>query len=152
MSKITNKDRENILEFIFDEMSINNLSLRKSCERAKEKFKLKQLTHTTALEWIDKLDKNDHYTRAREQRSDNIFEEIMDIADDGRNDTYTNEDGVEVVNHDHIQRSRLRIEARKWMLGKMQPKKYGDKVDVTSDGEKIEGGVTIFQIPDNGRD
>ena len=47
------------------------------------------------------------------------------------------EDGKVVTNHNVIQRDRLRVDARKWALSKMNPKKYGDKVDVTSGGEKI---------------
>ena len=34
------------------------------------------------------------------------------------------------LNGDHVQRSRLRIEARKWLMGKLKPKKYGEKLDV----------------------
>ena len=54
------------------------------------------------------------------------------------------ENGNPRINHDVIQRDRLRVDARKWMLGKMQPKKYGDKLDVTSDGEKIS--TTIINL------
>lgn len=71
------------------------------------------------------------YARAREAQADAIFDEIIDIADDGSNDWMERrrEDGSvdEVVNHEHIQRSRLRIDARKWMAGKLRPKVYGDK-------------------------
>jgi hypothetical protein len=37
------------------------------------------------------------------------------------------------------------------MLSKLNPKKFGDKVDLTSAGEKIEQSVTIFELPSNGR-
>lgn len=43
------------------------------------------------------------------------------------------------------------IQTLKWKMAKFYPKMFGDKVDVTSDGEKISQ-VTIFQLPDNGRD
>lgn len=87
------------------------------------------------------LEKSDafqnQYVRACDERAEKLFEEIVDIADDGTNDymTRTRDDGTEyeVVNHEHIQRSRLRIDARKWMLGKMKPKKYGDKVEIDTD-------------------
>jgi hypothetical protein len=46
--------------------------------------------------------------------------------------------GEEQINHNVIQRNKLQIDARKWMLGKMQPKKYGDKLDVTTDGDKLQ--------------
>ena len=76
----------------------------------------------------------DMYTRAREDQADTLADEIVQIADDGKNDTYVTEAGQEVVNHDHIARSRLRVEARKWVAAKLKPKKYGDKVETTVQG------------------
>lgn len=74
---------------------------------------------------------SDQYARAREAQADAIFDEILDIADDGRNDWMQrngdDDDGWQ-CNGEHIQRSRVRIDARKWMAGKMRPKVYGEKV------------------------
>ena len=36
-----------------------------------------------------------------------------------------------------MNRDRLRVDTLKWKLARMQPKKFGDKMDVTSDGQKI---------------
>lgn len=81
------------------------------------------------------------YARAREQRADKIFEEMLSIADDGTNDTMVimGKDGtpVEVENKEWVNRSKLRIDTRKWMLSKMQPKVYGDKIDITTKDEAI---------------
>lgn len=80
----------------------------------------------------------EQYARAREAQADAIFDEMLDIADDGTNDWMERkrEDGStdEVVNHEHISRSKLRIEARKWMAAKLRPKVYGDKLDVAHTG------------------
>lgn len=73
------------------------------------------------------------YARAREAQADAIFDEILTIADDARNDWMErrgDEDAGWVANGEHIQRSRLRIDARKWMAGKLRPKVYGEKLDV----------------------
>ncbi len=71
------------------------------------------------------------YESAKAECADHLAEEMIEIADDGTNDymTKTNNDGskYEVVNSEHIQRSRLRIDARKWVASKLKPKKYGDK-------------------------
>ena len=71
------------------------------------------------------------YENAKAESADYLAEEMIEIADDGTNDyiTKTNNDGseYEVVNSEHIQRSRLRIDARKWIASKLKPKKYGDK-------------------------
>lgn len=100
--------------------------------------------------WLEEEpEKSKRYARACEARELLIFDEILTIAD--KQDADVDEkDGVEVINHNVINRNRLQIDARKWVLGKMNPKKYGDKVDVTTDGEKLSQ-VTIFQLPDNGR-
>lgn len=72
----------------------------------------------------------EQYARARELQADTLFDECQDIADDGSND-YMGDD--EKYNGDAVQRSRLRIDTRKWMAGKLRPKKYGDKTLIGSD-------------------
>jgi hypothetical protein len=89
------------------------------------------------------------YARACEFREMLIFDEILTIADKQGEDVKEVE-GVEVINHNVINRNRLQIDARKWMLGKMNPKKYGDKVDVTTDGEKIQN-ISIPLVLSDGR-
>lgn len=61
-----------------------------------------------------------------EQRSESMFEEILEIADETSRDTIDTETG-EKANTEWISRSRLRVDARKWMLSKMVPKKYGER-------------------------
>ena len=92
----------------------------------------------TFFEWLKEDEElTNQYARATEVRADIIFDDILAIADENTNDTSINENGIEVVNNDVIQRSRLRIDARKWVLSKLNPKKFGDKTDITSGGEKI---------------
>lgn len=81
----------------------------------------------TLITWLGGF--ADQYARAREAQADKLAEDILAIADDGRNDTYQTDDG-ESVNHDVIARSRLRVDARKWLAGKMAPKRYGDKLEL----------------------
>lgn len=92
----------------------------------------------TVFRWLGKHEEfGDQYARAREAQADTLFDEVLDIADDARNDWMErNGDGDAgyVANGEHIQRSRLRIDARKWMAGKMRPKKYGDSMNLNHDG------------------
>lgn len=76
---------------------------------------------------------SDKYARAREVQADKLAAEIVEIADDSRNDTQVDDEGNEIVNHDHIARARLRVDARKWYASKVAPKKYGDRL--THDGD-----------------
>ena len=86
-----------------------------------------------------------HYTKAREIGYHVMADELMDIADDGRNDWMErrgSEDAGWVSNGEHIQRSRLRVDTRKWMLSKMLPKLYGDKIEVSGkDGGPVQVAV-----------
>jgi len=93
-----------------------------------------------------------NYTLATQIRSEREFEEILLIADDQENDVYEDSEGIEHVNHNVINRSRIRIDARKWRLGKMQPKKYGDRLDVTSGGDKIKTTQIIGMVVKDGSD
>ena len=44
-----------------------------------------------------------------------------------------------------MQAVKLKADNLKWSMSKMKPKKYGDKVDVTSDGKAIKGNTLILQ-------
>lgn len=99
----------------------------------------------TFLRWVSEdEDLRQQYARAMEVRSEAMFEEILEISDEANADLDITEDGKIRVVGEAVQRSRLKIDARKWMLGKMNPKKYGDKVDITSDGEKVN--TTIINL------
>lgn len=109
---------------------------------------------TTVYKWLRENEAfAQQYARARDDQADAIFDEILDIADDGKNDWMErhDEEGGNMgwrENGEALNRSKIRIDARKWMAGKLRPKKYGDKVDVTSDGGPI--GVTILRFDAQG--
>lgn len=127
------------------------------CERIENKEALRTIlkednmpSTQTFYRWIDSNeDKSKQYARACQMRADAIFDEMIDIADDQEEDVITI-GGKECTNHNVINRARLRIDTRKWMLSKLNPKKYGDKVDVTSDNEKMD--TTVIVLPANERD
>ena len=67
----------------------------------------------TVYRWLEAHDDfRQKYARARERQADVLAGQILEISDDGSRDTIQTEDG-EVVNHEHIQRSRLRVDSRK---------------------------------------
>jgi len=82
------------------------------------------------FKWIHSDDvKQNRYACACEARADVIFDDIFDISDNVGDDIIILPDGREVVDNAVIARDRLRVDARKWALSKMNPKKYGDKVE-----------------------
>lgn len=110
------------------------------CERLSNAESLRKIclsehmpSQTTVFRWLadERYSKfREQYTRAREAQADALFDECLDIADDGSND-YVGED--EKYNGDAVQRAKLRIDTRKWMAGKLRPKVYGDKTMIGSD-------------------
>jgi hypothetical protein len=100
---------------------------------------------TTVQEWsINDVDGFAvRYARAREHQAESWADQLVAIADDNADDVRINEDGREMVDHDHINRARLRVDTRKWLLSKLYPKTYGEKVEHSGpDGGPIELNVT----------
>lgn len=95
----------------------------------------------TMFSWLRKHDEFlNQYTIAKQECADVYAEEIIDIADDGTNDWMErlDKDGNPagwMVNKEHIARSRLRVESRKWLMVKLKPKKYGEKTHTEHSGQ-----------------
>ena len=105
---------------------------------------------STVFLWVSKhFEFSEQYKLAMASRADAMFEDMIDIADDGRNDYIVNGDGEERFNTEHVQRSRLRLDTRKWMLSKMLPKKYGDKIVDEDVGNDNEIEIRVVRVSKN---
>ena len=85
--------------------------------------------------WLREAGKKEflhQYEIALSMRADNLFDEIIEIADSPQiGETITIKAGEkEITQADMIQHRRLRIDARKWIVSKLMPKKYGDSSQV----------------------
>lgn len=104
------------------------------CERIAQGESLREICaaedmphRRTVLRWMRNDPSLSHqYAHAREEQADLIVDEILAIADDARGDWSDGENGPR-FNAENVQRSRLRIEARKWQASKLAPKVYGDR-------------------------
>ena len=96
---------------------------------------------STVMHWLEQ-----HHefaslmARARDLQADALFDEMINIADDGRNDWMERQasDGQAAgwrENGEAIRRSQIRISTRQWMAARLQPKKYGDKLDLNHSGQ-----------------
>lgn len=92
--------------------------------------------------------KSKRYELAADLRTDILFDEIVDIAYNIEIGTTTKETerGVEVTTGDMLGHRRLKIDALKWSLSKLNPKKYGDKIDVTTKDESINKPVDTNEV------
>jgi hypothetical protein len=75
------------------------------------------------------------YAFARQLGLDAMADELLEIADDGSGDFVIDANGNRIPDHEHISRSRLRIDTRKWYLAKLAPKRYGDRLGVRVGGQ-----------------
>ena len=113
-------DREAITELVCSELALGK-SLRSILD-ADDKLP----SASTFLDWIG-ADSflAEQYAHARQMAYELLADEIVAIADENYT---TDEHGVrERLSTEAIQRNRLRVDTRKWMLSKMLPKIYGDR-------------------------
>jgi len=103
---------------------------------------------STVFKWLREIDEfSEQYARAKEEAADAMVEEMLDIADDGLNDYVEREraDGskYDAFDSEHVQRSRLRIDTRKWIASKLKSKKYGEKIQNEHSGSIIIEAVSF---------
>jgi len=75
----------------------------------------------------------DRLQAAREISVEHLFDEILEIADDSADDVKIDSKGREKINYELVNRSKLRIETRKWIAGIVNPGRYGDKLQIKQD-------------------
>lgn len=121
---------------------------RTICKRIMMKESLKQICSDprmpamrTVMDWLADprmAEFREMYYYARRIQAEMYIDEIFEIADDTSKDwkAVKNKDGDVVdwkPDNEAIQRSRVRIDTRKWFAGQMVPRIYGKRVDVSHD-------------------
>jgi hypothetical protein len=100
----------------------NGLSAFKACEAA-------GLSQSTFNLWVNEdAELAAEYARAREDLIERIANEVIELSDadvgmqpDGKKDWAA------------VQKHKLQVDTRKWLLSKLAPKKYGEKIEVSGD-------------------
>lgn len=96
---------------------------------------------STVIGWVleNREGFSERYAKAKEVATHLLAEELVEIADDKSFDTIQSQDGRDMPNSEWIARSRLRVDARKWVLSKLMAKKYGDKLTIpeNEDGTQL---------------
>jgi hypothetical protein len=85
--------------------------------------------HQTIYEWRIKIPSfGDMYRKAKRDQVELLVDQMLDISDDTTNDNIVNDNGKLVCNNEHVNRSRLRIDTRKWVAARLEPRIYGDRI------------------------
>jgi len=128
---------DEVFELVCQEIEQTTTGMRKIC-----------LDHNSSssafFDFIDnekdeakKLIKAERYARARERQADFLADKMLEVAFDDVDDE------KDYVGANHIQRDRLKVDTMKFIASKLKPKKYGDKLDLTTDGDKIPTAIPI---------
>jgi hypothetical protein len=114
----------------------SGLSLRKTCAEL-------GISETCVRWWVIKDHEgfHAHYSRAREAQYEVWADEIKEISDECREGVIVTREtdakgklvSVKSKRSDMIERARLQIDARKWLLSKLHHKRYGDRLDLIAD-------------------
>lgn len=116
---------------IFDEICVRiaeGESLRKICKDDK------MPSLVAVWKWLNNSEELvKQYTRAREEQAETFVDEILDIADESKDDTSIDENGKLIINQEVIARSRLRVDSRKWIASKLKPKRFGDYTKIQAE-------------------
>jgi hypothetical protein len=129
------EEKEALAKAIIDGMAIEGLSCFKSCEAV-------GVPIGTFIGWTVENEKlAESYARARETLIERMAAETLAIADApvGSTEHGTTDSGA-------VQKQRLQVDTRKWMLSKLAPKKYGDKVTLAGDGENPLKVQTVRRV------
>ena len=125
------RDKNAICQAVLQGMR-DGLSAFKACQEAK-------VPQSTFNRWVDADAKlAEDYAHAREDLIERMANEVLELSDedvglqlDGKRDWAA------------VQKHKLQVDTRKWLLSKLAPKKYGDKIEVSGDptnplGQRIE--------------
>jgi len=142
--KPTPDTRQEVIAAIL-ELVDDGKSLRQACKEIG--FPRKTFEH-----WVDAdPELKAQYARARDNRAEKLFEEILTIQDERPEEVIqldpNGEGGTKRIDPAFVTWQKNRVEARRWMIGKMAPKKYGDKVDVELSGSvKSESDFDLSKL------
>ena len=82
------------------------------------------------------------YAQAREEQAETLADEITDLADEAPVQV-VDDKGTARVDNGWVTWQKNRVDARKWVAAKLKPRKYGDKLDLTSEGKAVGLAINI---------
>jgi hypothetical protein len=119
------KDREAVAKVVLDSMT-SGMSMRQSCLKA-------GIGASTWIDWtVADRSLAERYARARESLLDAMVDQILTLAD---SPVPTLDNGA--TDPGMVRQRQLQIDARRWVLSKLAPNKYGDRLDVSVTDTRI---------------
>lgn len=112
---------------------------------------------SSVFKWLrEHKEFSEQYARAKEESTDAMAEDLLYISDTplmGEIRTIKPDGSVEIKQDEMLGHRRLQVDSRKWLMAKMKPKKYGDKLDMTTNGKDLPtpilGGLSVKDTEDS---
>lgn len=118
---------------ICDEIASCSTGIKKLCAQNPD-----WPSHETIYKWArDHREFADRYAQAKRDQVKALVDEILEISDDSSQDEMITDQGKVVANSEYINRSRLRVDTRKWIAAKLVPRLYGESAGVRELFEEI---------------
>jgi len=123
-TKAGSPDRRKIADLVLAGMR-SGMSAFKACQVA-------GVNQSTFNLWLNQdAELAAEYARAREDLIERMAQEVLELSDvdvglqpDGKKDWAA------------VQKHKLQVDTRKWLLSKLAPKKFGDKLELTGDPDR----------------
>jgi hypothetical protein len=128
---------QEILDWIED-----GRTLREYCRQADKP------TFKTVYRWMEKDEEfKTRFVRARDVGEDAIAQDTLHLIDQ-QPDRIVSESGISKIDPGWVQYQRNRVEQRMKLLAVWNPRKYGAKVDLTTEGKQVGLNITIDMSDD----
>lgn len=137
-----------VADLICEKISTSSLGLKRLHIKYPEQIPAPSMI----MRWlIENEEFREQYRLAREVQMQYLEDELLEIADDSSEDIeiYISQSGMEYEkeNKEFVNRSKLRIHTRMWLMGKIKPKVYGKQAE---EGTKEKQEVIVKVIRGNG--
>lgn len=137
--KYSESDKLEVMVLICEQIATSNKSLKKIL--SDENLP----SYSEFYRWLNEPTEiaerlRNQYARAKSDQMDYLAEEILEIADDSSQDLQgVDEHGNRIENKEFVNRSRLRVDTRKWLASKLKAKTYGDKLEHSGEVKNVDG-------------
>lgn len=132
--------RQRIMDVVCGVTAESTLGIQRICKTLREDDATFPACRTIRTWMAENAEMLAQYARAKEHQLHILAEQIVEISDDDSYDEIFTDEGKRMMNAEFVARSKLRVDSRKWVLSKLMPKVYGDKIE-------IDNNITMKELP-----
>ncbi len=86
------------------------------------------------------------YDEARKLQAENWADEMIEISDQTEGDFYLDDKGQLKVAHDAINRAKLKVASRQWIISRLHHERFGDRMTQKHEGELTVNHADVLDL------